>query len=115
MSIKIKLNDAWEGVPLGCATEIIEYFEFKLQPTHPLRPYKLFPIAKCWRREKYLVERQEPNDLLVLDLESKRRIRGKTCFDFKVIESQEQLDEMLKADYEAWVQYMKDAGSWFGD
>lgn len=27
----------------------------------------------------------------------------------------EELDAMLRADYEAWVQYMKDAGAWHGE
>jgi hypothetical protein len=60
-----------------------------------------------------LIEEEEPSDLLwALDLHQKKRIRGKTCYYFKRIETQEELDAMLQADYEAWVQYMKDAGSW---
>jgi hypothetical protein len=34
-------------------------------------------------------------------------------FEF-VDDFMEQLDAMLRADYEAWVQYMKDAGAWHG-
>jgi hypothetical protein len=34
---------------------------------------------------------------------------------FKRIETQEELDAMLQADYEWWVQYMKDAGAWHGE
>lgn len=64
---------------------------------------------------KYLVEEEEPSDLLwVLDLERKKRIRGKTCYCFKRLETQEALDAMLRADHEAWVQYMKDEGAWHG-
>jgi tripartite-type tricarboxylate transporter receptor subunit TctC len=36
--------------------------------------------------------------------------RAKYCF--KRLETQEELDAMLRADYEAWVQYMKDADAW---
>lgn len=114
--MKITFNDAWEMIPLGCADDFIEFFDHKLQPTHPLRSFKLFPIAKCWRRERYLVEEEEPSDLLwVLDLDRKKRIRGKTYYYFKRIETQEELDAMLRADYEIWVQYMKDAGAWHGE
>ena len=116
MQPKITYNDAWEMIPLECADDVIEFFNRELQPTHPLRSFKLFPVAKCWRRYKYLVEEEEPSDLLwVLDLERKKRIRGKTCYYFKRLETQEELDAMLRADHEAWVQYMKDAGAWHGE
>ena len=59
------------------------------------------------------MEEEEPTEnLWVLDLERKKRIKGKTCYFFKRIETQEELDAMLAADYQAWVQYMKDAGAW---
>ncbi len=50
--------------------------------------------------------------LWALDLGRKKRIKGKTCYFFKRIETQEELDAMLSADLQAWVQYMKDAGAW---
>lgn len=116
MPLNIKLNDAWESVPLAYADEVIAMLARDLQPSHPLRSYKLFPVAKCWRRDKYLLEEEEPSNLLwVLDMERKMRFRGKTIFYFRLLENQEDLDAMLKADYEAWVQYMKDAGAWHGD
>ncbi|MBM3883783.1 MAG: hypothetical protein FJ387_29450, partial [Verrucomicrobia bacterium] len=88
--------------------DVIELFDRELQPTHPLRSFKLFPVAKCCRRYKFLVEEEEPSDILwVLDMHRKKRIRGKTCYYFKRLETQEELDAMLRADYEAWVQYMK--------
>jgi len=112
----ITYNDAWESIPLEFADDVIDYFNRELQPTHPLRAFKLFPVAKCWRKDKYLVEEEEPSDnLWVLDMHRKKRIRGKTCYYFKRIETQEELDAMLRADYEAWVQYMKDAGAWHGE
>jgi hypothetical protein len=113
MQPKIRFNDAWESIPLAYVDDVIAFFDRKLQPTHPLRKYKLFPVAKCWRRDKYLIEEEEPSDLLwVLDMDRKKRIRGKTCYYFKLMETQEELDTMLRADYDAWVQYMKDAGAW---
>ena len=112
----IKFNDAWEGIPSECVDEFVDYLNAKLQPNHPLRAYELFPVAKCWRKEKYLVEEEEPSDLLwVLDFDRKKRIRGKTCYWFKCLETQEELDAMMQADDEYWVQYMKDAGAWHGD
>ena len=116
MCPKIIYNDAWESIPLHCADDVIEFFNQELQPSHPLRTFKLFPVAKCWRRYKYLVEEEEPGDLLwVLDMERKMRVRGKTCYYFKRIETQEELDTLMKADYDAWVQYMKDEGAWHGE
>ncbi len=113
MQPKITFNDAWESIPLSFVDDVIEFFNRKLQPTHPLRSFKLFPVAKCWRRHKYLVEEEEPSDVLwVLDMDWKKRIRGQTWYSFKRIETQEELDAMLRADYEAWVQSMKDAGAW---
>lgn len=109
----IRYNDAWEYIPLDCADDFIAFLDRLLQPTHPLRSFKLFPVAKCWRKEKYLIEEEKPSELLwVLDMEKKKRIRGKTCFYFKQLETQEELDAMMQSDYEAWVQYMKDAGAW---
>ncbi len=113
MQPKITFNDAWEMIPLDCVDIAIDFFDRELQPTHPLRAFKQFPVAKCWRRYKYLVEEEEPSDnLWVLDLERKKRIKGKTCYFFKRIGTQEELDAMLKADYEAWVQHLKDIGAW---
>jgi len=115
MQPKITYNDAWESIPLAVVDDVIDFFNRELQPSHPLRSFKLFPLAKCWRRHKYLVEEEEPSDVLwVLDMDRKKRIRGKTCYYFKRIETQEELDAMLRADYEEWVQYMKDAGAWHG-
>jgi tripartite-type tricarboxylate transporter receptor subunit TctC len=36
----------------------------------------------------------------------------KTGYYFKRIETQAELDALLRADYEDWVQYRKDAGAW---
>jgi hypothetical protein len=116
MQPKITYNAAWESIPLSAVDGIIDFFNRELQPGHPLRSFKLFPVAKCWRRFKYLVEEEEPSDLLwVLDMDRKKRIRGKTCYYFRLLETQDELDAMLQADYEWWVQYMKDAGAWEGE
>ena len=84
MQSQITFSDAWESIPLACVDDVIEFFNCELQPTHPLREYKLFQVAKCWRRDKYLVEEEEPSEnLCVLDMHRKKRIRGKTCYYFK--------------------------------
>lgn len=116
MPIKIHYNDAWESVPLAFVDDAINYLNRKLQPAHPLRSFKLFPLAKCWRRNRYLIEEEEPSDnLWLLDLDQKKRIQGKTCYYYKRIESQEEFEEILRVDFEAWVQTMKDAGAWCDD
>ena len=116
MQPKIKFNDAWESIPLACADDFIDFFDRELQPAHPLRAFQLFPVARCWRKNKYLVEEEEPSDLLwVLDFERKRRVRGKTCYYFKRMETQSELDVLLQSDFEEWVRYMKDVGSWEED
>ncbi len=113
MQPRIKFNDAWGMIPLEFADEVIEFFDHKLQPSHPLRAFKLFPIAKCWRKHRYLVEEMESSDLLwVLDFGRRRRIKGKTFYHFMRIETQAEMDALLKADCEEWVQSMKDAGAW---
>jgi hypothetical protein len=76
---------------------------------------QVVPRRKVLAKEQNLVEEEDPSDILwVLDMHRKKRIRGKTCYYFKRLETQEELDAMLRADYEAWVQYMKDAGAWHG-
>jgi hypothetical protein len=113
MDLSIHYNDAWESLPLDAADNFIAFLDGMLQPAHPLRKFKLFPVAKCWRKDKYLIEEQEPSDLLwVLDLEKKMKIRGKTFFYFKQLKTQEELDILFQADLEEWIQYMKDAGAW---
>ena len=77
MQPQITFNDAWESIPLACVDDVIEFFNRELQPTHPLREYKLFPVAKCWRRDKYLVEEEEPSEILwVLDMHRKKDESG---------------------------------------
>ena len=113
MQPSIHYNDAWESIPLEYSDDFIAFFDNKLQPTHPLRAYNLFPIAKCWRKERYLVEELESSDYLwILDFEKKKRYQGKTYYYFKNMETQGELNSLLQADYENWVQYMKDAEAW---
>jgi hypothetical protein len=45
-------------------------------------------------------------------MDKKKRIKGKTCYWFKRLESQDELDRILDEDLQWWVQYMKDAGAW---
>jgi len=116
MQPSITFNDAWGSVPLSYVDDVLAFLDRNLQATHPLRAFKLFPVAKCWRQHKYLLEEEEPSDLLwVLDMGKKMRSRGKACFYFRRLETQEELDAMLTADYQAWVQSIKDAGAWHGD
>lgn len=113
MSISIHYNDAWESIPLSAADDFIAFLDRTLQPKHPLRKFKLFPVAKCWGKDKFLIEEQEPSDLLwVLDLEKKKKIQGKTIFSFKQLTTQEELDILFQKDLEEWIQDMKDAGAW---
>ena len=113
MSLSIHYNDAWESLPLDAADDFIAFLDRALQPKHPLRKFKLFPVAKCWRKDKFLVEELEPSDLLwVLDLEKKIQIGGNPFFSFKQLETQEELDMLFQEDLEEWIQYMKDAGAW---
>lgn len=113
VQLKIDFSGPWESIPLVYADDVIEFFNRELQPAHPLRAFKLFPLAKCWRKDKYFIEEEEPSDILwVLDLDKKVRIKGKTCYYFKKIGTQEELDALMQKDYDEWVQYLKDAGAW---
>jgi hypothetical protein len=116
MPLDLTYNDVWGSIPFDAVDDILDFFSRNLQPTHPLRSLELFPVAKLSRRYKYLLEGEKPNyDLWLLDLEKKKRYRGRTCYYFKRIETQEELDALLRADYEEWVQLMKDAGAWNTD
>jgi hypothetical protein len=113
MALRIKWNDAWESIPLEFADDVIERIRENLQPSHPLREIDFFPTAKLWRRWRYLLEDENDSERLwLLDMEKKKRIKGKTCYWFKKLESQEELDRILDEDLQWWVQYMKDAGAW---
>lgn len=113
MQLRIEYNDAWESIPLEFVDDVLAFLDHELQPSHPLRSFQLFPVGKCWRKHKYLMEEEEPSELLwVLDLHRKQRIRGKTCYSFKRIESQNELNALLRSDLAAWVKAMKAAGAW---
>jgi len=45
-------------------------------------------------------------------MDKRKKIKGKTCYWFKRIETQEELDQILDEDLQWWIQYMKDAGAW---
>ena len=110
--MKIRLNDAWDVIPLEYVDNILGYFQERLQPTHPLRDRKLFPVAKRERQEKYLLEDDDDRkSIWVLDFGAKRRVKGRTCFAYKQFQSQEDLDVMMSQEYEEWMQEMKDAGT----
>ena len=116
MQPRVKFNDAWESIPLECVDDVIAFLQDRLQPTHPLREFRLFPVAKCWRKDKYLIEEEEATDnLWVLDMHRKKRVHGKTCYYFKRLESQAELDALLQQDLNEWVQYMKEVGAWEGE
>jgi hypothetical protein len=113
MALSIKWNDAWEDIPLEFADGIIERIREDLQPTHPLRGIDFLPAAKLWRRWRYLLEDENDSNILwLLDMDKKKRIKGKTCYWFKKLESQDELDRILDEDFQWWVKYMKDAGAW---
>jgi hypothetical protein len=113
MALRIKWNDAWESIPLEFASDVIERIREDLQPSHPLRGVEFFPVAKLWRRWRYLLEDENDQNILwLLDMDKKKRIKGKTCYWFKKLESQDDLDRILEEDQQWWIQYMKDAGAW---
>ncbi len=113
MKLELSLNDAWDSIWLGDTEGFTDFLDEVLQPTHPLREFDLIPLAKCWRKDKYFVVEEEPSDFLwLLDFGRKKRVKGKTCYYFKLMKSQEEVDAILTDDLEWWVQYMKDAGAW---
>ncbi len=113
MKFSIKFNDAWEMTWPEAIDGFREFFDVRFQPSHPLREYDLYPVAKVERKYKFLVEEMEPSDKLwVLDFEKKKRVKGKTCWFFKLIESQAELDALMEQDLEEWKQFMKDNGAW---
>jgi hypothetical protein len=90
-----------------------EYIPQVLQPTHPLREIDFFPSAKLWRRYKFLLEDENDAEILwLLDMDKRKRIKGKTCYWIKKVESQDELDPILLEDLQWWIQCMKDAGAW---
>jgi hypothetical protein len=113
MSLNIKWNDAWESIPLEFSSGLLENIRENLQATHPLRRVKFFPVGKLWRRWRYLLEDEDDSKILwLLDMERKKRIKGKTCYWFQKLDSQEELDRILNEGLQWWIQYMKDAGAW---
>jgi hypothetical protein len=113
MALSITWNDAWEPIPLEFASNVIDQIRQDLQPTHSLRDVDFFPAGKLWRRWRYLLEDENnPEILWLLDMEKKKRVKGKTCYWFKKLESQDELNRILDEDLQWWVQYMKDAGAW---
>jgi len=113
MALAIRWNDAWESIPLEFAESIVERIREDLQPSHPLRKVDFFAAAKLWRRWRYLLEDEnDPDVLWLLDMDKRKKIKGKTCYWFKRIETQEELDQILDEDLQWWIQYMKDAGAW---
>lgn len=113
MTPVIKWNDAWESVPPEYADDIAMHIKSDLQQSHPLRQVEFIPVAKLWRKWKYLLEDVSDSEALwLLDMDKKKRFKGKTCYWFKKMESQEELDEILRNDLQWWIQYMKDAGAW---
>jgi len=113
MALSIKWNDAWESVPFEYADEIAARIKDDMQPAHPLKKMEFTPVAKLWRRWKYLLESDDDSATLwLLDMHKKKRIKGKTCYWFKKLTAQDELDAVLQEDLKWWVQYMKDAGAW---
>ena len=113
MALNVEWNDAWESIPLEFISAVIEKIREDLQPSHPLRDVEFFPAAHLWRRRRYLLEDEnDPEILWLLDMDQKKRVKGKTCCWFKKLESQGELDGILDEGLQWWIQTMKDAGSW---
>lgn len=111
--MNLQLDDAWDFIPLEFVDDALAFIQNRLQPDHPLKGRELFPVARRFRQDKYLLEdNNDPAMILILNLGRKRRSRGATIYDFKEIRTQEELDTMMRAEYEEWVQFMKDAGAW---
>ena len=111
--MRIRLNHAWDDIPMEFVDDVLEYLQARLQPTHPLKGRKLFPVARRDRRDKLLLEDDDDGQSVwILDFEAKRRIKGRMCFDCRQLQTQEDFDKMMSEEYEDWVQQMKDAGAW---
>ncbi len=113
MALNITYNDAWEGIWLEFTGDLIDQIRSNLQPTHPLREIEFFPAAKVCSQLRFLLnDENDPNIMWLLDFQKRKRIKGKTYFWFKKLESQSELDQILAEDLQCWIQYMKDAGAW---
>jgi len=113
MRLLIHYNDAWESIPLIFSDDIADRIRADLQPSHPLHQVDFFPVAKVERKWRYFLEVEDcPEELWLLDMHKKKRVKGKTLYYFRKIASQEELDRIIRDDLDEWVRYMKSSGAW---
>ena len=109
----VKLSDAWDDIWLEAADSHIGYIRSYLEESHPLTEIYIFPIAKRMREEVYIIEDNDNRGRFwLLDLNKRKRIKGKSYVWFSEFKSQEEIDGLMKEDYLKWIEYAKSIGAY---
>lgn len=100
----MEILEPWQMVSLAVVDDILHYLDQMLEPQHPLREHKLFPFlqredAPVWIVTKY----NDDGHTWLLDLGSKMRVKGRTCYAFQQLEDDSELEQMIQLDHQRWL------------
>jgi len=107
----MEILEPWQMVPLAVVDDALAYLDQSLQPTHPLREHRLFPFLKREDAPIWILTKQEDDgSTWLLDLTRKKRIKGRTCFAFRSLADDAELEALIQHDHEQWLAQFDDDG-----
>jgi hypothetical protein len=97
----IEILDPWKMVPLEVVDSALAFLDAYLQPHHPLRQYKLFPMLKREDAQIWVITKDDHDGTIwLLDLTKKRRLKGRTIYDYRQLADDDELKALIQRDHE---------------
>lgn len=105
----LEILDPWQMVPLAVVDDALAFLDARLQPHHPLRDYKLFPMLKREDTQIWVITKDDDDGIMwLLDLTKKRRLKGRTIYDFHQLADDDALRALIQRDHQIWLDSFPD-------
>ena len=105
----MEILDPWQMVPLEVVDDALAYLDQKLQASHPLREHKLFPFLKREDTQIWILNKYEDDGTTwLLDLTKKKRIKGRTCYIYRQLANDAELEALIQKDHQEWLEQFPD-------
>ena len=105
----IEILDHWQMVPLEVVDDALAFLDARLQPHHPLRDYKLFPMLKREDAQIWVITKDDHDGTIwLLDLTKKRRIKGRSIYHYRELADDDELKALIQQDHQTWLDSFPD-------
>jgi hypothetical protein len=105
----LEILDPWQMVPLEVVDAALAFLDAYLQPHHPLREYRLFPMLKREDAQIWVMTKDDDDGITwLLDLTKKCRFKGRTIYHYRQLADDEELKALIQQDHQTWLDSFPD-------